>query len=75
MRKVRDQPRDQQLDNTVFYNHLTVRQRIGAFFGTKKKRLFLILLFVATFNFTGNIASMFMAMIERNFKKNKKEWV
>ena len=42
---------------------------------TKKKRLFLVLLFVVTFNYTGNIAAMAMATIERNFKKNKIAWL
>ena len=75
MRRVRDRPVNSQSDNIPFYNHLKWRTRFRVFLSTKKKRLFMIFMFVVSFNYTGNIAAMSMATVERTFKKKKIEWL
>ena len=42
---------------------------------TKKKRIFFILLFILTFNYTGNIFGFFTSRVERTIKKYKKRWI
>ena len=48
--------------------------RVRIFLSTKKKRLLYIFLFLASFNYLGNVIGMAFTGIERAFKKLKHQW-
>ena len=63
------------LKDLKYYNHLAFSQRFRIFFTSKKRRFFLIFVFIMTFNFTANFAGFFMARVERSARKYKKNWI
>ena len=69
MRRLKDRSRETQGDNFQFFNHLSWTTRFFTFWRMRGKRFFYILCFAISFNFTGNLMSMLVAMIERSFKK------
>mmetsp|Transcript_978 Transcript_978/g.1752 ORF Transcript_978/g.1752 Transcript_978/m.1752 type:complete len:111 (-) Transcript_978:296-628(-) len=72
-RRITDQPKLTQMDNVVFYNHLKYRQRVLIFFKTKRKRIFLIALFINFFFLLSNLFALQFSNVERFYKKQLKD--